>query len=139
MKPRHWFVITFATFAALTLGRYSALGVLLLVGFPVLWLGKGMDQIRALGPRKRVSMTTVAGPSRFYPCTYCGRPADAWDHVFPWSRGGNDGPANRVPSCTPCNSSKGDDTPEEWWARIGHGAPYPAHWPHTNGVSNGYR
>jgi hypothetical protein len=133
MKPRHAFVVVFVAATALSLGRYSALAVLLGIGMPVLWLGKGMDKMGGAA-RRRASMTEVAGPSRFYPCTYCGRPGESWDHVMPWSRGGGDGPDNRVPACTSCNSSKGDDTPEEWWARVGRGAPLPAHWPRTGVV-----
>lgn len=130
MKPRHVFAAAFPLACLILAGPYVALIVVLFVGLPVVWLG-GLTDKASSAVRRRVSMTTVAGPSRFYPCTYCGRPADAWDHVFPWSRGGGDGPGNRVPACTSCNSSKGDDTPEEWWQRIGNGAPYPAHWPRT--------
>ena len=133
MKPRHVFAVVFALATWVMVGRYAALTVALFVCLPLLWLGQGLDKVGTY-TRRRVSMTRVAGPSRFYPCTYCRRPADAWDHVFPWSRGGGDGPDNRVPACTSCNSSKGDDTPEEWWARIGNGALFPAHWPRT-GVS----
>lgn len=42
-----------------------------------------------------------------YPCRYCGRPAQALDHVWPQSRGGDDHPNNLVPACTSCNSIKG--------------------------------
>jgi len=128
MKPRHVFAVVFPLACLAMAGRYTAITVALFVSLPLLWLGAGKDAVLGVA-RKRVSMTRVAGPSRFYQCTYCGRPADAWDHVYPWSRGGDDGPGNRVPACISCNSSKGDDTPEEWWSRVGHGAPFPAHWP----------
>ena len=49
-------------------------------------------------------------------CVYCGDPADTTDHVIPVSRGGTDLPANRVPACGRCNSSKRDLTLEEWIA-----------------------
>lgn len=64
------------------------------------------------------------------PCSYCGRPADMTDHVIPRSRGGTDDPSNLVPSCGPCNSSKRDQTLDEWIAS-GHapvtagGSPLP--------------
>ena len=134
MKPRLVFAIAFPVACLAMAGPYTALTILLVVSLPVLWLGSVGEKASVM-VRRRVSMTSVAGPSRFYPCTYCGRPADAWDHVFPWSRGGNDGPGNRVPACTSCNSSKGDDTPEEWWQRIGRGAEIPAHWPRTGVTS----
>ena len=130
MKPRLVFAVTFPLLCWLMVGPYLAVFAALFVSLPVLWLGKGLDRVGEYG-RRRVSMTRLAGPSRFYPCTYCGRPADAWDHIFPSSRGGDDGPGNRVPACTSCNSSKGDDTPEEWWSRVGRGASFPAHWPRT--------
>lgn len=54
---------------------------------------------------------------REYPCAYCGR----WltgrmgvDHITPTSRGGLDTPDNMAPCCAECNSSKGQNTPEEW-------------------------
>ena len=49
-------------------------------------------------------------------CVYCGDPADTTDHVIPMSRGGTNLPANRVPACGRCNSSKRDLTLEEWIA-----------------------
>jgi len=133
MKPRHVFAVVFPLACLAMAGPYVALFIVLFVSLPLLWVADKVERVGGAA-RKRVSMTTVAGPSRFYECRYCGRPADAWDHVFPWSRGGADGPANLVPACTSCNSSKGDDTPEEWWVRIGHGAPYPHHWPRTGAM-----
>jgi hypothetical protein len=49
-------------------------------------------------------------------CAYCGDPADTTDHVIPISRGGTDLPANRLPACGRCNSSKRDLTLQEWIA-----------------------
>jgi 5-methylcytosine-specific restriction endonuclease McrA len=51
-----------------------------------------------------------------YTCVYCGRsdvPLQC-DHVFPWSRGGEDTMENLVAACEQCNLSKRDRTPEEW-------------------------
>lgn len=51
-----------------------------------------------------------------YQCVYCGRKDSplALDHVVPRIQGGTDDPANLVPACKPCNSSKGGRTPEQW-------------------------
>ncbi len=47
-------------------------------------------------------------------CQYCGsREKLTIDHVFPRSRGGRDTWENLVTACIPCNSRKGDRTPEE--------------------------
>lgn len=43
-------------------------------------------------------------------CVYCGAPATINEHVVPRSRGGR----LTLPSCRPCNASKGARTPEEW-------------------------
>jgi hypothetical protein len=48
-------------------------------------------------------------------CVYCGRTSQIMDHVIPWARGGADDLSNLVPACHPCNSSKNDRTPAEWW------------------------
>ena len=46
-------------------------------------------------------------------CQYCGRTAENLDHVLPRSRGGDHTWENVVAACRPCNSRKGDRTPEE--------------------------
>ena len=47
-------------------------------------------------------------------CQYCGNPRDlTLDHVLPRSRGGKSTWDNLVTACKPCNSRKGDFTPEE--------------------------
>lgn len=49
-------------------------------------------------------------------CAYCGR-GDltlSRDHKIPVSRGGTDDIGNIIPSCRPCNSSKGDMTADEF-------------------------
>lgn len=49
-------------------------------------------------------------------CFYCGTTDGVTDvdHVFPRSRGGGDGPGNKVVACYTCNRSKNDKTPQEW-------------------------
>lgn len=48
-------------------------------------------------------------------CQYCGSIKDLTiDHVFPRCRGGQDTWENMVVACMPCNTHKGDRTPEEW-------------------------
>jgi 5-methylcytosine-specific restriction endonuclease McrA len=48
-------------------------------------------------------------------CAYCGSTKQLTrDHVHPISRGGRDEPANVVPACLSCNSSKGAKTVAEW-------------------------
>lgn len=46
-------------------------------------------------------------------CRYCGGSANTLDHLYPYSRGGEDTPENLVASCRSCNSKKGDRTPLE--------------------------
>lgn len=48
-------------------------------------------------------------------CQYCGSFNNLTiDHVIPRSRGGKDTWDNMVAACMPCNTHKGDRTPEEW-------------------------
>ena len=42
------------------------------------------------------------------PCSYCGAPADVFDHVVPRAYGGTDDRANLTPACGPCNRHKAD-------------------------------
>jgi 5-methylcytosine-specific restriction endonuclease McrA len=53
-------------------------------------------------------------------CAYCGR-ADpvTLDHVVPRSQGGSNDVSNLVLACAPCNSAKGQRTPEQWSAAGG--------------------
>lgn len=53
--------------------------------------------------RKREGVTSV-GES----CVYCGKPANAVDHLIPKSKGGPDKNWNLVPCCKSCNSGKKD-------------------------------
>jgi len=61
-------------------------------------------------------------PQPWRTCVYCGAAADVLDHVVPRSRGGHDGPLNRVPACRSCSDSKGALTLEEWAEKIGRDA-----------------
>jgi 5-methylcytosine-specific restriction endonuclease McrA len=48
-------------------------------------------------------------------CQYCGSIKNLTiDHVIPRSKGGQDTWENMVVACMPCNTHKGDKTPEEW-------------------------
>jgi len=50
-----------------------------------------------------------------FTCQYCGRkrPPLTVDHIIPRERGGGDQWENLVTACGPCNSKKGNRTPEE--------------------------
>ncbi len=48
-------------------------------------------------------------------CHYCDEGLyEHLEHCIPLSRGGTHTKENLVPSCAPCNLSKGDKTPDEW-------------------------
>ena len=47
-------------------------------------------------------------------CIYCGQNADTIDHLTPKSRGGSDGPSNKLPACRACNLEKGNMTYDEY-------------------------
>ena len=49
-------------------------------------------------------------------CVYCGTRTGPFylDHVVPHSRGGADGPTNRVTACKACDKDKGDGALETW-------------------------
>lgn len=81
--------------------------------------------------RKRVNQAKLHGPAWTEWCSYCRQPAEAWDHIVPFSQGGSEQAWNKTPACTACNSSKGDRTPEEWWGDIGGGRPFPPFWPRS--------
>jgi hypothetical protein len=51
-------------------------------------------------------------------CQYCGAIANAVDHIIARSRGGKNGWENLVAACKPCNSRKGNRTPEEAGMRL---------------------
>jgi len=52
-------------------------------------------------------------------CAYCDRSAETWDHIEPVARGGQTIPANIVPACASCNSSKKTQDVWEWLDRTG--------------------
>lgn len=52
-------------------------------------------------------------------CAYCSAHATTWDHVVAVTKGGLTEPANIVPACSPCNSSKRTQDVWEWLARTG--------------------
>lgn len=39
-------------------------------------------------------------------CTYCGLPAQVWDHIVPKSAGGGNDATNLTPACHACNGAK---------------------------------
>lgn len=47
-------------------------------------------------------------------CNYCGRRAEALDHVVPRCKGGKTTLENLVPACRPCNSKKHIKSKEEF-------------------------
>lgn len=49
----------------------------------------------------------------------CGRAATTADHVIPLSRGGTNDLENLMPSCAPCNSSRGSRPAPSAWVRRG--------------------
>ena len=52
-------------------------------------------------------------------CQYCGSIKNLTiDHVIPRSKGGQDTWENMVVACMPCNTHKGDKTPEEWGKQL---------------------
>lgn len=46
-------------------------------------------------------------------CGYCGRRGSTVEHLMPVSRGGQSTWSNTVIACLPCNTRKGDRTPQE--------------------------
>lgn len=61
------------------------------------------DRMRDYRARKRLGITSVGET-----CVYCGKPANAIDHIIPRAKGGEDVEWNLVPCCKSCNSSKKD-------------------------------
>ena len=64
-------------------------------------------------------------------CCYCGEKYDTseinLDHVVPRSRGGKTSWGNIVLSCIPCNTKKGNKTPEEAKMRMHYRPSQPKH------------
>ena len=71
---------------------------------------------KARPPKVRFSRQNVLLRDDFT-CQYCGAEADkaklTFDHVIPRSQGGKTRWDNIVTACRPCNSSKGNRTPEQ--------------------------
>lgn len=66
-------------------------------------------RMRDYRERKKIGITSVGSN-----CVYCGKPANAVDHIIPKSKGGQDTDWNLVPSCKSCNSSKKDKSLAEF-------------------------
>ena len=55
-----------------------------------------------------------------HPCAWgCGRVADTVDHIIPLAMGGTNEVSNLMPSCKPCNSSRGSRPAPSEWMRSG--------------------
>jgi 5-methylcytosine-specific restriction endonuclease McrA len=94
--------------------------------------------------RRRVPLSRKAVFARdAHACQYCGSGAENLDHVVPRSRGGLHTWENVVAACRPCNTRKGDRTPQEagmrlvgapraprehGWLLVGLGAPPHPSW-----------
>jgi 5-methylcytosine-specific restriction endonuclease McrA len=64
--------------------------------------------------RRRIPLNRKAVFARDrHRCQYCGRSAENLDHVMPRSRGGDHTWENIVAACRPCNTRKGNRTPDE--------------------------
>lgn len=63
-----------------------------------------------------VSRELIRG-MRGEPCFYCGADARHADHFEPLARGGKHCRDNLVPACAPCNLTKSDREPWDWWTR----------------------
>lgn len=84
---------------------------------------KHARRARALGNRDLIDVTAaewLAIRNRFgHRCAYCERSGPLqMDHVVPIVRGGRHAPANIVPACRSCNSSKGGSFIVEWRRRL---------------------
>lgn len=72
-------------------------------------------------------------------CMYCGRAFNHYaltrDHIRPLSRGGRDRWSNVVSACRPCNTRKGNRTPEEAGMPL-LAVPYVPNWAEFLALSN---
>lgn len=83
------------------------------------WRSRNKDRERGYSHTRRAR---VGGSNSVYrtitiigeTCSYCPAPATEVDHVWPLSLGGTNDVQNLVPSCLPCNRSKGSKTLAEW-------------------------
>lgn len=81
-------------------------------------LVRGTPTQRGYGPEYQRNRTLVlaGGP---HPCSWgCGRFATTADHRVPLALGGSNDLDNLMPSCAPCNASRGSKpAPSEWIRR----------------------
>ena len=64
--------------------------------------------------QKHRKLILAGGP----PCAWgCGRPATTADHLVPLARGGSNDIENLMPSCLPCNRSRGSRAAPSDWVR----------------------
>ena len=64
--------------------------------------------------QKHRKLILAGGP----PCAWgCGRPATTADHVIPLAHGGDNSLWNLMPSCMPCNRSRGSRAAPSDWVR----------------------
>jgi len=77
------------------------------------------DEFEPCGPETRTAIPTHVKDQVTardgLACRYCGSGSDPleYDHVLPWSRGGQHTLENLVVACRPCNRAKKDRTPSE--------------------------
>jgi len=70
---------------------------------------------RLLGTEDRIFPRDI--PPGPWICSYCAEPSRSFDHVLPFSRGGQNIPTNIVPCCRSCNASKKNRLVSEWPGR----------------------
>lgn len=79
------------------------------------WREANLEYVRALGRRRmRERVLAAKDPETLEwldiiaadPCSYCGAPTEATDHIDPISRGGPNHWTNYTPACARCNGSK---------------------------------
>lgn len=74
-----------------------------------------------LAPELRLAAKRTALRDCGRRCVYCATPLEretaTLDHVWPLARGGHNAAGNLVTACVGCNQLKGDQLPEEFFAR----------------------
>ena len=89
------------------------------------WARAHPDRIHASVARRRARLKQAVGPLTAEQweavvvemggrCVYCGSGAVTQDHDVPLTRGGHHERSNVVPACRSCNSSKHQQTGNEW-------------------------
>lgn len=81
-------------------------------------MGPRPDWVKAKISAGKMGNTCIRDATVKGECVYCFGIATARDHVIPKGRPGWDDPDNLVPACFSCNASKGNRTPEEWFAAL---------------------